>query len=78
MHLGKFVHTQTGKYIMSILLGLGLSSLFRAVCKGRDCIIFHAPPLEKVKDKIYEYDGKCYKYETSPAKCDSSKRIVNF
>ena len=33
MHLGKFVHTETGKYLMSILLGFGLASLFRTVCK---------------------------------------------
>ena len=52
VNLGKFVHTQTGKYIMSILLGLGLASLFRTVCKGKDCLIFHAPPLDQFKDKI--------------------------
>ena len=42
IYLGKFVHTQTGKIIMSILLGFGLASLFRRVCKNKDCIIFHA------------------------------------
>ncbi len=33
MHLEKFVHTDTGKIIMSVLLGFGLASLFRKVCK---------------------------------------------
>jgi hypothetical protein len=59
---------------MSILLGFGLASLFRAVCKDKDCIIFHAPPLEEIKDKIYKFGDKCYKYTPTPTKCDKSKK----
>ena len=54
MYLGKFVHTETGKIMMSILLGFGLASLFRVVCKNKDCLIFHAPPLANFKDKVYK------------------------
>ena len=53
VNLGKFVHTATGKIIMSILLGFGLASLFRKICKDKECIIFHAPSLDDFKDKIY-------------------------
>jgi hypothetical protein len=63
---------------MSILLGLGLASLFRTVCKDKDCIIFHAPPLEEIKDKIYKYDNKCYKYTTKSVVCDKTKKIITF
>jgi hypothetical protein len=77
-YLGRFLHTHNGKIIMSILLGFGLASLFRAVCKDKDCIIFHAAPLEKIKDKIYKYDNKCYKYTTKSASCDKSKKIIGF
>ena len=58
-YLGKFVHTQTGRMIMSILLGFGLASLFRTICKDQNCIIFHAPPLDQIKDKIYKNGNKC-------------------
>ena len=34
IQFGKFLHTQTGKIVMSILLGFGLASLFRTVCKN--------------------------------------------
>ena len=78
VQFGKFVHTKTGKYIMSILLGFGLASLFRTVCKGKDCLIFHAPPLEKLNDKIYKHNNKCYKYEAVATKCSSDKKIINF
>jgi hypothetical protein len=78
VHFGKFVHTQTGKYIMSVLLGFGLASLFRAVCKGKNCNVFHAPPLEDIDGKIYKHDNKCYKYTMNPSKCDKNKKIIDF
>jgi hypothetical protein len=77
-NLGRFVHTQNGKILMSILLGFGLASLFRAICKDKDCIIFHAPPLEELKDKIYKHDNKCYKYISKSATCDKRKKIIDF
>ena len=79
MYLGKFVHTETGKIIMSILLGFGLASLFRIVCKNKDCLIFHAPPLADFKDKIYKNNnGKCVKYNYIATKCDANKKTVTF
>ena len=78
MYLGKFVHTQSGKIIMSILLGFGLASLFRSVCKNKDCLIFHAPPIEELKDKIYKNNGKCVKYSQIATKCVSGAKTVTF
>jgi hypothetical protein len=78
MYLGKFVHTETGKIIMSILLGFGLASLFRAVCKDKDCLLFYAPPLEKFQDKIYKNNGKCVKYVPQATKCDANLKIIPF
>lgn len=78
MHLGKFVHTESGKIIMSIILGFGLASLFRTVCKDKGCVIFHAPPLEELKDKIYESNGKCIKYSHVATKCASGAKTVTF
>ena len=78
VNFGKFVHTPTGRLLMSILLGFGLASLFRTVCKERNCIIFHAPPLEKIQDKVYKHNNKCYKYEAISTKCDSNKKTVDF
>jgi hypothetical protein len=78
MHLGKFVHTETGKIIMSILLGFGLASLFRTVCKDKDCLLFYAPPLDKIKDKIYKSRDNCVKYAQMPTKCDANVKTVSF
>ena len=78
MYLGRFVHTESGKLIMSILLGFGLASLFRTVCKDKDCLIFHAPPLDKFQDKIYKNNGKCVKYSQVATKCVSGAKTVTF
>jgi len=78
INFGKFVHTETGKYMMSILLGFGLASLFRIVCKDKECIIFTAPPLDQFKDKIYKNGNKCFKYNPIATKCNSNKKIVTF
>jgi hypothetical protein len=78
MHLSKFVHSESGKYIMSIILGIGLATLFRVACKGNNCIITQAPPLEEIKEKTYRIDGKCYKIESNAVSCNSQKQIVEF
>jgi hypothetical protein len=76
VHLSKFVHTTTGRYIMSIILGFGLASLFRVVCKDNNCIIFKGSPLEE-KD-IYKYNNKCYTFNSESTTCDKDKRKIDF
>jgi hypothetical protein len=78
MHLNKFFHTQSGKYIMSVILGFGLATLFRTVCKGKNCILFKAPPLDEIKDKIYKYEDKCFKFTPTATKCNANKQTVPF
>jgi hypothetical protein len=78
MYLGKFVHTETGKIIMSVLLGFGLASLFRKVCKDKNCLIFQAPPLDDFKDKIYKSNGKCVKYNHVPTTCSINAKTITF
>lgn len=78
IHFGKFVHTETGKMIMSVLLGLGLATLFRTVCKDNKCLTFHAPPLADIKDKIYRDQEKCVQYVPVPTKCSFKKKTVTF
>lgn len=78
LHLGKFVHSERGKIIMSILLGFGLASLFRTVCKGNNCVSFYAPPLDDFQDKIYETKEKCVKYKPVITKCSLKAKTISF
>lgn len=78
MHLYKFVKSNSGKYMMSIILGIGLATIFRSVCKGKECHVYQAPALDQIIDKVYKFDGKCYKFESQSQKCDTSKKIIPF
>jgi hypothetical protein len=78
VHFGKFVHSDSGRKIMSILLGFGLASLFRRVCKGKECVLFYAPPLENIENKIFKNGDKCYTYIAKSTKCDKNKKIISF
>jgi hypothetical protein len=77
MNLLHLVQTQFGKYVMSIILGLGLASIFRRTCSNKKCLMFVPPDMATLKDDIYEYDGKCYKYQSHAVKCDKSKTLVH-
>lgn len=76
MHLSKFVHSETGKIVMSILLGLGLATIFKRACKGRNCIVYKIPK-DMNDDDIYKQDGKCYRVKSDAVTCDKSKPMVS-
>jgi len=78
MYLRRLIYSDIGKYIVSILLGLGLATLFRKVCNERNCIIFKAPDLQKIKNQIFKFDNKCYKFNESIERCDNKRKIVKF
>jgi hypothetical protein len=77
MHLKRLLNTALGKVFISILLGLGLATLFRKVCNDRNCLVFNGPVIGNVDGKIYKHGEKCYQYKASSAKCDTSKQIVD-
>jgi hypothetical protein len=61
---------------MSIILGFGLASLFRKVCKDTNCIELLGPSIEKLKDKIFQYDDKCYSYTYVAADCPKNNQNI--
>lgn len=78
MNLYKLLTSEPGKYFVSIILALGITSLFRRACEDRTCIRFSAPEPEKIQGKTYEYDGKCYQYRAVAKPCDPTHRKVRF
>ena len=78
MNFKRLLNTFYGQLILSILLGLGLASLFRKVCNDRNCIVFKAPSLEEVTSNIYEYNNKCYSFKEHAVKCGSAEQEVQF
>jgi len=78
MHLKRLIYGAPGKIFISIILGLGLATLFRKVCKDRDCIVFRAPDIKKIHNQIFKFEGKCYKFSEEIERCDNKKKIVPF
>lgn len=78
MAFEKLFRTDTGMTIMSILLGIGLATLFRKGCDGISCIKFKAPSLENIKKNVYKYGNNCFKYEMESNGCDSNKKSIDF
>ena len=75
----KFITNDLGRRLLSIILGLGLSAVFRLSCKDKNCIIYSAPELNKdIINKVYSYDGKCYVYSPINVQCDTTKKIIPF
>ena len=77
MNFKRLLHTELGITFISILMGLGLATLFRKVCKDKNCIEFNGPVIDTVTGKTYRYGEACYKYTITPALCDKNKKIID-
>jgi len=78
MNLKRLIYSDVGRIVISIILGLGLATLFRRVCKERNCLVFQAPQLNKIKGQIFKFKDKCYKFEEEIENCDPNKKTVEF
>ena len=76
MELKKIINSRQGKIIISIILGFGLATMFKRVCKGKKCVVFEKAKDEEIDDKVFKYDDKCYKFKMESATCDASKKTV--
>jgi len=77
-NISRGLHTETGKIGVSIILGLGLASLFRKACAGRNCMVFRPPSFEEVKQNTYLHDNKCYRFRETSTKCGQAPRQIAF
>jgi hypothetical protein len=65
------------KYVISIILGFGLGTLFKKTCDKDDCFIFKVPDLNNIHNQNFRYHDKCYKYTLVPGKCDPMKQLYS-
>jgi len=70
--------TNFGKYLLSIIIGIGLASLFRKACGDEKCYIFKGPSIDKIHNKIYSYDNKCYKFNEKSISCNTATKQISF
>jgi hypothetical protein len=62
-------------------LGLGLATLFRNYCKGKNCYNFSGPEQSTLKHQIFSFDSqfnKCYMLNEENIKCGTMERTIDF
>lgn len=69
----KFLMSDTGKILFSIMLGLGVAGLFKMSCDNRSCLVYKAPEFEEGK-KIVKYNNTCYNVGENMINCDKSNK----
>lgn len=74
----RFLQDNNAKYLISILIGLGIATIFRKACKNDDCFVFKGPLTSEIKDKIYSFNNKCYKFFPKSITCNSKAKQVEF
>jgi len=74
--LQKLIRSERGGILMSILLGFGIATLFRPICKGKSCITFTAPPKDFLNNGIFKFNDKCYKNHPERISCQSQMKKV--
>lgn len=67
----KFLMSETGKKLFSIMLGLGVAGLFKMSCDNRSCLVYKAPEFKET-NKIVKYNKQCYGVNEKMINCEES------
>ena len=67
--IAELAMSPAGRRVLSVILGLGLASLFRRSCVKGQCVVIKGPPVEDVEKYLYRIDGRCYKYTVQARSC---------
>tara|TARA_Y100000741_G_C18185901_1_gene531361 strand:- start:241 stop:501 length:261 start_codon:yes stop_codon:yes gene_type:complete len=72
----RLIYTDNGKAFISVILGLGLASLFRSACNMRGCIVFRHADIDDIDGETYKVGNKCYRYDLYQESCSLDKKIL--
>jgi hypothetical protein len=78
MNIQRLLNSPMGRLIISLLLGLGLATLFQRTCVDGSCLRFNGPVISEVDGQTYQFGEFCYKYDMVPTKCDNKRKSVEF
>lgn len=69
----EIMNTSYGPMIISVILGLGLATLFRRVCEDKSCMVVKSPNSEEIEQYYYKIQNDCYKYTPETVECATKK-----
>ena len=69
----KLLYSKYGKYLISIILGLGFATVFGTGCHSLSCKTLKAPHSKRIEKHIWMHNNNCYKYKTHTEACKKNK-----
>jgi hypothetical protein len=58
--------------VISALIGFGIASIFRPLCKGPDCLVLRGPPVSDIRGNVYQFGKKCVEFLPKAVVCPKS------
>jgi hypothetical protein len=55
--------------VISALIGFGIAAMFRPLCKGPECVILRGPPVNEIRNSVYQFGSKCIEFQTRAVEC---------
>jgi len=69
----EIMNTSYGPMIVSVILGLGLATIFRRVCEDKQCMVVKSPNSEEIERYYYKIQNDCYQYTPETVECSTKK-----
>ena len=74
--VSQMLHTSYGRLVISVLLGLGLASLFKKTCNSKSCYKFVAPNVSEITSSVYSHGDSCYTFKPITVQCKNKESIL--
>lgn len=69
INFAKIVKTPGVATIISFVLGIGIAAMFRPICKGPECVLVRGPPVQEIRDAVYQFGSKCVEFKPRAVEC---------
>lgn len=71
----KAVEVPSIAVLISFVLGVGLAAMFRPVCKGPECVVIRGPPVQDIRDAVYQFGAKCVEFKPKTVECPEAGTV---
>lgn len=72
------INTKFGKYLVSVILGVGLASIFRKSCSNKNCLQFKGPHHLDIVKPTYGFEEGCYRFKERSVTCNTKKKQIYY
>jgi hypothetical protein len=61
--------------LISFVLGVAVAAMFRPVCKGPECVVVRGPPVQDIRDAVYQFGSRCIEFKTKTVECPKNGTV---